>query len=72
MPDDDEPVTKPDLARFGCPNCQNENGEPQGHILRTVWTGNTHTTVPETCTTCWGTKQVDREAMARWKARSGR
>ena len=69
MPDDDdEPVTKPDLARFPCPNCN-----AQGEIMVTVWESSTkHTSQASTCVTCWGTKSVDREAMARWKARSGR
>jgi len=72
MPDDDEPVTKPDLARFDCPNCKNEHGEPQGEILVTVWDSSTkHTSQATPCTVCWGVKTIDREAMARWKARSG-
>jgi DnaJ-class molecular chaperone len=68
MPDDDdEPVTQPDLARFTCPNCKG-----QGEIHTTTWdTPSSHSTLRTVCPTCWGVKTIDREAMARWKARSG-
>lgn len=76
MPTDDEkpgdipeePETQPDLFLFPCPGCTNDKGVPQGHVLVTKLTAAGTETRPERCPTCLGSRRVNREERARWRA----
>ncbi len=69
---DDEPDTQPDALRLKCPSCSDSAGIPQGFIEVESWEGTTYRKVRRSCDTCWGKKWLGREALERWRARSGR
>jgi hypothetical protein len=68
MTQDDEPTTSPDLAKYPCPGCPDNEGRPSGYVLDLQEWGTMHHARSVTCPMCRGAKVIGREAMAAYKA----
>ena len=62
-----ERPTDPGDSLVPCPACQDERGQPTGEALVQLASG---TRVREPCGICAGAKQLDREAMARYRTQT--
>lgn len=65
-----EAPTRPD-GMLECPTCRGDDGRPRGYVLATIESETGYRGEPTTCPTCRGEKLVDRETLARLRARSG-
>lgn len=62
----DEADTKPDRFAAPCPACADADGKPTGEVVIEEWDGNSHRQSRRPCDLCWGSRLVNREALARW------
>jgi hypothetical protein len=62
-----ETPTSPDILLVPCPACVDDGGESTGQTLVRLPSG---TWVRERCESCLGLRKLDREGIARHKART--
>lgn len=64
-PEKKEPDTKPDVARFICPQCKGE-----GEMTEETWiNGHLHRALRQTCDVCIGDKWVTRDQREKYIVR---